>query len=106
MWNTTGLDPNLIIDPQTEPATEFVLDEYVAKMSPRGSHSFAQRWFTLAFARMAEDAGRGQSGMRTTVPRRSRASHPTLRSRSSRRAIVATFAVRRSASISPPAASS
>lgn len=62
MWNTSGRDPELIIDPQTKPATEFVLGEYVPKMSPRGRHSFAQRWFTIAFARMAEDAGRGRSG--------------------------------------------
>lgn len=62
MWNTAGRDPELIIDPQTKPATEFILDEYVAKMSPRGRHSFAQKWFTLAFERMAEDAGLGRSG--------------------------------------------
>ena len=62
MWNTMGLDPELVIDPQTKPATEFVLDEYVPKMSPRGRHSFAQRWFQLASARMTEDAGCGRSG--------------------------------------------
>lgn len=62
MWNTAGLDPELVIDPQTKPATEFVLDEYVQKMSPRGWHSFAQKWFTLAFERFAEEAGRGRSG--------------------------------------------
>ena len=62
MWNTAGRDPELIIDPQTKPATEFILDEYVPKMSPRGRHSFAQKWFTLAFQRMAEVAGLGRSG--------------------------------------------
>ena len=62
MWNTAGLDPELIIDPQTKPATEYILDEYVQKMSPRGRHSFAQKWFTLQFDRMAEVSRRGRSG--------------------------------------------
>ena len=62
MFNTAGRDSSLLIDPQTEPATEFVLDRFVRKMSPRGAHAFAQKWFVLAFERMAEDAGRGRSG--------------------------------------------
>jgi Uma2 family endonuclease len=62
MFNTAGLDPELLIDPQTKPATEFILDEYVQKMSPRGGHSFAQSWFLRTFYRMAEEAGRGRSG--------------------------------------------
>lgn len=62
MFNLSGLDPELLVDPQTKPATEFVLDRFVRKMSPRGRHAFAQKWFVLAFERMAEDAGRGRSG--------------------------------------------
>jgi len=62
MWNTAGLDPELIIDPQTKPATEFILDEYVQKMSPRGRHSFAQKFFIMVLDQMAEASGRGRSG--------------------------------------------
>ncbi len=56
MRNTAGLDPELLIDPQTKPATEFILD------GPRGNHSFAQRFFVFALHAMAEEAGRGRSG--------------------------------------------
>jgi Uma2 family endonuclease len=62
VWNTANLDPDLLIDPQTKPATEFVLDQYVQKVSPRGRHAFAQAWFARAFYRFAEEAGRGRSG--------------------------------------------
>jgi len=62
VWNTAGLDPELLIDPQTKPATEFVLGEFVPKMSPRGRHAFAQSWFVRTFYRFAEEAGRGRSG--------------------------------------------
>jgi len=62
MWNTAGLDPELLIDPQTKPATEYVLDQFVQKMSPRGRHAFAQSWFVRTFYRLAEEAGRGRSG--------------------------------------------
>jgi hypothetical protein len=59
MRNTAGLDPELLIDPQTKPATEFILDEYVQKVSSCGNHSFAQRFFVFALNAMAEEAGRG-----------------------------------------------